>query len=94
MMAQSLPREPSSPKTFHLMRLLLEYRGVSSSYGSPRRRSRESRHWWQYAAWDLVGARVDDPLAFSDAVEEKVAAGMSPYTPEKICLSQLFPDEA
>ena len=54
----------------------------------------QALHWWQYAAWDLVGARVDDPLAFSDAVEEKVAVGMSPYTPEKICLSQLFPDEA
>lgn len=49
--------------------------------------------WWDYAAWDLAGAQVDDPIAFAESVEEKVAAGMSPYTPEKIRLQRFFGKE-
>jgi acetyltransferase-like isoleucine patch superfamily enzyme len=49
--------------------------------------------WWNYAAWDLAGAKVDDAVAFADTVEQKIASGMAPYTPEKIHLPQLFPDE-
>jgi acetyltransferase-like isoleucine patch superfamily enzyme len=50
-------------------------------------------NWWKYAAWDLTGARVDDPMAFADSVEEKIEAGMTPYEPEPIRLQDLFPDE-
>ena len=49
--------------------------------------------WWDYAAWDLAGAKIDEPLAFADAVEKKLDEGMKPYQPAKVSIQELFADE-
>ncbi|MDJ0750989.1 MAG: CatB-related O-acetyltransferase [Woeseiaceae bacterium] len=53
----------------------------------------QSLRWWRYAAWDLVGAKIDDPLAFADAVEAKIESGMAVYEPDPVKLSDLFPED-
>jgi acetyltransferase-like isoleucine patch superfamily enzyme len=48
--------------------------------------------WWRYAPWDLTGISVDDPRAFLNALQERVAEGLQPYAPEPVHVRTLFGD--
>jgi len=53
----------------------------------------QALRWWDYAAWELTGTKVDDPEAFAEAVERKIAAGMQPYSPQHYSVQELFPED-
>jgi len=48
--------------------------------------------WWDYAAWDLKGVKVDDPRQFIEQLQKKIEEGITPYKPEALSLKKLFPD--
>jgi acetyltransferase-like isoleucine patch superfamily enzyme len=45
--------------------------------------------WWEFAPWQLKGARVDDIHAFVAHVKALRAAGTAPHAPELIALQSL-----
>lgn len=52
----------------------------------------QSVRWWDYAAWDLKGLKVDDPQKFIEQLQKKIEEGISPYKPDVLSLKEIYPD--
>jgi len=50
--------------------------------------------WWEFAPWQLKGARIDDIPEFLDFVAKLRASGEPVYAPEEIKLSDLATGDA
>lgn len=54
-----------------------------------RERARAMR-WWNYAPDQLAGLSMEDPVAFLDGLEQRIAAGLEPFAPTRIDIGLEF----